>query len=59
VDWINSIITWRTQDWNNHIEDTEGYETLEEYLDSLFKMRFLSVENIYWDNETIAGLSYE
>ena len=59
VDWINSIIAWGTQDWNNHIEDTKGYETLEEYLDSLFKMRFLSVENIYWDNETIAGLSYE
>ena len=59
VDWINSIIAWGTQDWNNHVEDTEGFETLDEYLDSLFKMRFLSVENIYWDNETIPGLSYE
>jgi hypothetical protein len=59
VDWINSIITWGTQDWNNHVEDTEGYETLDEYLESLFKMRFLSVENIYWDNDNIPGLSYE
>jgi hypothetical protein len=59
IDWINSIIAWGTEEWNNHHIDTEGYETLDEYLESRFKMRFLSVENIYWDNNTIAGLSYE
>ena len=59
VDWINSIITWGTEEWNNNHPDTEGYSTLDEYLDSRFNMRYLSVENIYWDNDTIPGLSYE
>ena len=58
TDWIYSIISWGTEDWNNHIEATQGYNSLEEYIDSLFRERTLQVENIYWDNESIPGLSY-
>jgi hypothetical protein len=58
TDWIHSIISWGTDDWNNHVEATQGYNTLQEYLDSLFRERNLSVENIYWDNNSIPGLSY-
>ena len=58
-DWINSIITWGTEDWNNQVEGTEGFDSLDEYLTSLFNERNLQVENIFWDNTSIPGLSYE
>lgn len=57
-DWINSIIAWGTDDWDNQQNGAGNYQTLNEYLDSLFAERTLSVENIYWDNLSIPGLSF-
>lgn len=71
VDWINSIIKWGTQDWNMNVNDIQNetvevegetvlkYPTLNDYLESLFRARNLSVENIYWDNTSIPGLSLQ
>jgi hypothetical protein len=59
VDWINSIITFGTQDWNNNVDDVQNtYATVDEYIDKLFNDRQLFVENIYWNNTEIPGLSY-
>lgn len=70
-DWMYSIIDQATDEWTNssnsyyaeaHAEDLEGnplYSTLDEYIKHLFNTKTLSIENIYWDNETIAGLSYQ
>ena len=58
-DWIASIIKWGTSDWNNQENGAENYESLDEYLTHLFNERSLSVENIYWNNSQIPGLSYE
>ena len=58
-DWIDSIIAWGTEDWTNQVEGTEGFTSLDEYLTSLFNERNLQVENIFWDNTSIPGLSYE
>jgi hypothetical protein len=57
-DWIASIIKWGTADWNNQENGADEYNSLQEYLDHLFSERRLSVENIYWDNGQIPGLSY-
>ena len=69
VDWINSIIKWGTEDWDNNVNDIQNetteqdgetvlkYPTLNDYLESLFKARRLQVENIYWNNTSIPGLS--
>lgn len=71
VDWINSIIKWGTQDWNNNVNDIQNettevdgetvlrYPTLDDYLESLFRARQLQVENIYWNNVLIPGLSLQ
>lgn len=63
VDWINSIIKWGTEDWNNFDEtqkaQLDNINTLEEYIDSLFKDRSLSIENINWNDNQIPGLSYQ
>ena len=71
VDWINSIIKWGTQDWTNNVDDIQNetvevegetvlkYPTLNDYLESLFRARNLVVENIYWNNSSIPGLSLE
>ena len=71
VDWINSIIKWGTEDWNNDVngiqsetievdgEEVLRFPTLNDYLESLFRARQLQVENIYWNNATIPGLSLE
>ena len=58
-DWINSIIKWGTEDWNYHLNGAQDYNSLNEYLTHLFNERSLSIENIYWDNSQIPGLSYE
>ena len=58
-DWIASIIKWGTEDWNNQENGADEYNSLDEYLTHLFNERNLSVENIYWDNTTIPGLSYD
>ena len=58
-DWIASIIKWGTSDWNNQENGAEEYNSLDEYLTHLFNERSLSVENIYWNNSQIPGLSYE
>ena len=58
-DWIASIIKWGTQDWNNQENGANEYNSLDEYLTHLFNERALSIENIYWNNSTIPGLSYE
>lgn len=58
-DWIASIIKWGTSDWNNQENGAEDYESLDEYLTHLFNERTLAVENIYWNNADIPGLSYE
>ena len=60
VDWINSIIAFGTADWNNNVNDVQNsFTTVDEYIDSLFAARSLFVENIYWDNNEISGLSYQ
>ena len=60
VDWINSIIAFGTLDWNNNTDNIQNtYATKQEYIDSLFAERNLFIENIYWDNTIIAGLTYE
>jgi len=60
VDWINSIIAFGTDDWNNDVDGVQSqFTTMDEYIDSLFNARSLFVENIYWDNDTISGLSYQ
>jgi hypothetical protein len=58
-DWIASIIKWGTEDWNNQENGADEYASLDEYLTHLFNERTLSVENIYWNNAAIPGLSYE
>lgn len=71
VDWINSIISWGTSDWTNNVNDVQNetvvvdgetvlrYSSLDDYLESLFRARRLQVENIYWNNTTIPGLSLQ
>jgi hypothetical protein len=58
-DWIASIIKWGTSDWNNQENGAENFNSLDEYLTRLFNERSLSIENIYWNNTQIPGLSYE
>jgi len=43
VDWINSIISWGTQDWTDDVSLHSEYDTLQDYIDHLFNERSLSV----------------
>lgn len=58
-DWIASIIKWGTEDWDNQENGADEYASLDEYLTHLFNERTLAVENIYWNNSSIPGLSYD
>ena len=62
-DWIYSIIDQCTYDWQDnqseYYENAHEYNTLDEYIEATFRTKKLCIQNIYWDNISITGLSYD